>query len=94
VVCRDAADTCERNLCECDLDFAKKIPGQLHHFTTDYHLFWSEIGWEPESDEFCVRGGKNADPQCCGPDTGPLFIYNSIQKQCCDDFSIQPMGMC
>ena len=28
VTCRDQPGTCKRNLCECDLDFAKKMPTQ------------------------------------------------------------------
>ena len=46
--CQNAPGTCERNLCECDLDFARKMPGQYEVFDAKYHLFWSEEGWEPK----------------------------------------------
>ena len=185
VVCVDKPGTCKRNLCECDLDYAKKMPEQLSHFNRDYHLFWSTTGWDPRGDtgsclkmtgvrylrtcvgllrnDWCyvrtrrclnkcainlargkivvldsvfveqylnmrftrkvenyltaphflrivapLAGELNrreisrqsltrnllSEPECCGPPTGPLTIFNSLNKQCCDDHSIQPYGMC
>ncbi|CBY36593.1 unnamed protein product [Oikopleura dioica] len=95
VVCVDKPGTCKRNLCECDLDYAKKMPEQLGHFNSDYHLFWSTTGWDPRGDTgSCLKTTGVSEPECCGPPTGPLTIFNSLSKQCCDDHSIQPYGMC
>lgn len=93
IQCKDAAGTCKRNLCECDLDFAKKMPNEIDTFNLDYHLFWSTIDWRPQEDS-CLKGTGLSEPECCGSETGPLVIYNSLNRQCCDDFSIKPYGMC
>jgi hypothetical protein len=90
--CINAPGTCERNLCECDLDFARKMPSQYDVFDNKYHLFWSEEGWEPKDN--CEKGKGLNEPECCGPPEGPLVIFNSLQKQCCPDFSIRPTGTC
>ena len=93
VTCRDQSGTCERNLCECDKDFARKMPTQYDVFDKDYHLFWSTIDWNPQEDS-CLRGRGISEPECCGPATGPMVIYNSLNRECCDDFTVQPYGMC
>lgn len=92
VVCTDNPGTCKRNLCECDLDYAKKIPSTIGVFNPDYHLFYTTIGWEPESN--CERGGVESKPECCGTDEGPMKIFNSLQKECCFDGSVKRIGMC
>ena len=48
-----------------------KMPAKRDSFTTDYHMFWSTTGWNPE--EQCLRGGSGPyEPECCGRDDGPL----------------------
>ena len=43
----------------------------------------------------CVSKGTGLnEPECCGPPEGPLVIFNSLNKQCCPDYSIKPYGMC
>ena len=49
-------------------------------FNDDYHLFWSKIDWNPQGGESCVRGVGYSEPECCGPPTGPLVIFNSLNK--------------
>lgn len=93
IQCTDAAGTCERNLCECDLDFAKRMPSQYDVFNADYHLFWSTLDWHPQEGS-CIKGTGLSEPECCGPPTGPLAIFNSMNKECCPDYSIRPAGMC
>ena len=50
--CKDDAGSCERNLCECDLQFAKNHVAKKDVFNKDYHLFWGN-GWEPKDN--CPR---------------------------------------
>jgi len=90
--CTNEPGTCERNLCECDLDFARKMPSQYEVFDVKYHLFWSPEDWTPEDN--CQKGTGLNEPECCGPPEGPLVIFNSLNKQCCPDYSIKPYGMC
>jgi hypothetical protein len=80
--CKDDAGSCERNLCECDLQFAKNHVAKKDVFNKDYHLFWGN-GWEPKDN--CPRGGSGVyDPQCCGSPDGPYVLYNAASKSCCD----------
>ena len=53
--CTNEPGTCERNLCECDLDFARKMPSQYEVFDVKYHLFWSPENWTPEDNCQKVR---------------------------------------
>ena len=46
-----------------------KLPKSLHAFNNDFHLFWSTTDWEPKTD--CHRTLGNAEPECCGSDSGP-----------------------
>ena len=57
--CTNEPGTCERNLCECDLDFARKMPSQFEVFDVKYHLFWSPENWTPE--EQCKKVIKFSD---------------------------------
>ena len=59
--CTNEPGTCERNLCECDLDFARKMPSQYEVFDVKYHLFWSPENWTPE--EQCQKVRKFSDFQ-------------------------------
>jgi len=92
--CTDKPNTCKRALCECDLDYSKKLKESLktNKFNNDYHLFWSKIDWNPKRD--CVKKGGKSEPKCCGSDDGPKYIFNSLQKQCCPNYTIKPIGMC
>jgi len=93
VTCKDAPGTCERALCECDNQFGQQMPAKRDSFTTDYHMFWSTTGWNPE--EQCLRGGSGPyEPECCGRDDGPLHIYNAKTKECCADGTVAPQGQC
>merc|ERR1712113_1022462 len=90
--CTNKKNSCERSLCECDLDYAKKLPSSVGVFNNDYHLFWSKINWDPKQD--CHRTQGKSTPECCGPQQGPQYIYNSQKKDCCSDFTIKKTGMC
>lgn len=93
VTCRDQPGTCERALCECDNQFGQQMPSKRDAFTTDYHMFWSTTGWNPE--EQCLRGGSGPyEPECCGREDGPLHIYNAKTKECCTDGTVAPQGQC
>jgi len=92
--CKNDAGTCERDLCMCDLAFAKAHVGAKDVFVKDYHLFWTTIpgGWEPKDD--CIRGGGSADMQCCQAqaDDTAFILYNADNKVCCQDGSIGNIG--
>jgi len=82
-------NACKRSLCECDAAFARAHPAVKHHFSNDYHLFWTTIGWEPQDEANCVRYPGFHEPECCGTPTTPYKIFNAHpkaqnQKQCCN----------
>ena len=79
--CKNAENTCDRALCECDLAFAKAHVSKIEHFNTDNHQFWSTQGWVPENK--CQRGSGPYQPECCGVPTGPYVLYNALNQQCC-----------
>jgi len=90
--CKDDAGTCDRDLCMCDLAFAKAHVGAKGVFVTDYHLFWTTTAWDPEDN--CIRGSGSADMQCCqahAQDTA-LILYNADNKVCCQDGTIGNLG--
>jgi len=80
---KDDAGSCERELFECDLQFAKDTLAQKDVFNEDYHLFW---GTGFDSDENCItNGGMPVEHKCCGGHTAPYFWTNMVQNKCCDN---------
>ena len=53
-ICKDNAGTCGRDLCECDLAFAKAHSSVKSVWDTKYHSFWSEEGWDHKDPDNCV----------------------------------------
>ena len=90
--CKDAPNTCDRALCECDLAFAKAHVSKIEHFNTDYHQFWSTLPerWVPE--DKCQRGSGPYEPECCGVPTGPYVLFNGLNQQCCADGTVGKIG--
>ena len=90
-VCKDAAGTCGRSLCECDAMFAKAHNGVKDVFDIKYHMFWSTTQgypmWDPKNDNSqCPSGGGGPYvPECCSnrEHTTPFILYNSATKVCC-----------
>ena len=66
------------------------------YWNEDYHVFWSSVGWDPESQCSPIRNGETTvHRSCCGPEsTGPFQLYNEQTHQCCTDFSIESIGSC
>ena len=60
------AGTCKRAIYECDAMYARKLAetNALSVFNSDYHGFWSTIGWSAEED--CPGRGSPTQPECCG----------------------------
>jgi len=93
VTCKDAGNTCDRALCECDAKFAREHVAQTGVFDEQYHMFWSTNNggamWDPANDDAaCPRGGGGVyDPQCCVDDAGEgaALLYNAATKACCSD---------
>jgi len=91
--CKDDAGTCGRDLCECDRMFAEAHVASVGVYNSDYHMFYSTVGWD--ADAQCLKGtGGAVDPQCCGPADGPKAIFNALTKQCCTDGTIRNTGDC
>ena len=92
--CDDNAGSCSRDLCECDLAFAKAHMMHTVHFNRDKHFFWSTTGWDPLSNCSSAGPGSPADVQCCqakARDTA-WSLYNADDKVCCRDGSIGNLG--
>lgn len=83
--------TCKRSLFECDHLYAKTLAETqaMKDFTTDYHGYWTTIGWKHEDE--CFGGGGVSEPECCGGFDKPYFLYNSLNKNkvCCADGTIK-----
>jgi len=79
-VCQGSPGTCDRKLCECDLQFAKDHVSQTSAYDAAKHLFYGN-GWNPDTD--CNHPTGSATPKCCGKDNGPSFIFNAAGTQCC-----------
>jgi len=92
VVCTDNPGTCKRSLCECDLNYAKTVPATVSVWNPDYHMFYTTIGWDPDTS--CQRTKGQSKPECCSHNDGPMKIYNSLVKECCMDGSIKKIGFC
>ena len=75
-MCKNEANSCERDLCECDFAFAKAHVQAIGSFNEDYHLFWTKTGWYPE--DSCPQTGGTAPvaPECCYSPTGAAVLYN------------------
>jgi hypothetical protein len=94
-ICKDAAGTCGRSLCECDAMFAEQHVGAKDVFQNKYHMFWStnEGGamWDPENDpDACPHnGGGPYEPECCGGHDTPFVLFNSVNKKCCPNGKVK-----
>ncbi|CBY24988.1 unnamed protein product [Oikopleura dioica] len=70
--------TCKRAIYECDAKYARTLAetDALSVFNSDYHGFWSAIGWT--ADEECPGRGSPAQPECCGGHDKPYVLYNAL----------------
>jgi hypothetical protein len=91
--CKDKEGSCGRDLCMCDLAFAKAHVSAKSVFKNDYHMFWSTLpgGWSQGN---CQTGTGSADMQCCQAqaDDTAWVLYNANNKVCCADGSIGNLG--
>lgn len=96
--CRNKEGSCHRDLCMCDLAFAKAHVGVVSHFDKEYHRFWSITGWNPtNTSEAGVTGGHPTSTnsmKCCQTNAkdSAFVLYNINTKVCCVDGSIGNMG--
>ena len=61
--------SCERELFQCDLKFAKETLASVDTFNEDYHAFWSTRpnGFDNRDPDNCPsNGGIPVEHQCCG----------------------------
>ena len=89
--CKDEPGSCDRDLCECDLAFAKAHAIHSTEFKEEFHTFYGDFDNEKE----CTKSnGKGSDMQCCqANDASTAFKwYNDIVKQCCDNGEVKSRG--
>jgi len=92
IQCTNEPNTCERALCECDNKYTSEIPAARDVFDDKYHMFWGN--WDYTDADNCVRTPGISEPECCGADDGPMVLFNSLNKECCLDKTVKPIGMC
>lgn len=86
IECKDAKDTCSRQMCECDVHMAKvlkeKWSDEIHN-----RVYWREKknmkkGGVFDYDSECETGISDPADQCCG-DFPEVVPYSSSTKDCC-----------
>ena len=89
-VCDGQIGTCGRDLCMCDLAFARAHVAVTNQFN---QMYWSGLGWS--ADDCTITGTTgSADFQCCqaaNKDTA-FALYNANNMICCADGSIGNVG--
>jgi len=47
--------------------------------------------WDPKNDNSqCPRGGGGPyEPECCGGNTTPFVLFNTVNKKCCPDGKVK-----
>lgn len=77
--CQDVAGTCQRDLCMCDLAFAKSHAAAKDQFNNEKH----GKHWDPYARANCDRSSVLAIPQCCQSEKkNTEFIrYNGNNKR-------------
>ena len=91
---QNEAGSCERELFECDLQFAKDTYAQRDVFNNDYHAFWSTTGFDNRLDESCPSGGNSpVEHQCCGGVDAPWYWIGLNNQQCCGGDAIGNGGV-
>lgn len=87
--CKDEANTCERALCECDIQFAKTSGAIGNTWSKDN---WAQKGFDSSTCE--KQQGGNFDGQCCFDDNYLAQWYNANKMCCQSDGAILPIGTC
>ena len=82
----DTVDSCSEQLFQCDLKFAIDSFANKNVFSNDYHMFWSETGFDKEEDIHCPTGGSApVEHSCCGGSGNPHFWMNENTHTCVDN---------
>jgi hypothetical protein len=85
-ISRNDVNTCGRALFECDLKFVKDTFDNKDAYSDDFHAFYSQTGFDHESDESCPAGGSvPVDHECCGGNGNPFYWIGLNKKQCVDN---------
>ena len=78
------AGTCERELFECDRQFAKNMLDVHDVYVDAHHMFYGP--WDNKDPFNCpkseVTGSKR---ECCGGVNKPYLLYNTNNLECCPD---------
>jgi len=82
----NAEGSCERELFQCDLQFAKDTLLMKDTFNEEYHAFWSTLpnGFDNRDPDNCPsNGGVPVEHQCCGGYDREYHWIGLNKKQCC-----------
>ena len=80
----ETAGTCERELFECDRQFAHDMLAQSSHYVSDYHTFFGP--WDNKDPANCPKGpGGPNRRECCGGSNKPYVLFNNNKLECCSD---------
>lgn len=91
--CRNAVGSCERAICECDLQFAKDSGSSANE------MVWNSQFWGDDlnTNKVCKKsnGDGSFDGQCCENPMSGLNIYYNAANNCCSDAGeVLPLGTC
>ena len=96
--CTNDANTCERAVCECNLEFAEYHARAKDIFNENYHSPTEGTygNFDPTDPLHCVSvpGSNAADMQCCNnADVSRSFKwFNANKYQCCPNGFIEEHG--
>merc|ERR1712062_251971 len=93
IVCTDKVNSCERNLCECDLEFSQSHYFAIDYYSSSYNHLDSKFVYKDE----CVQNSDgNGQPACCQAKNkaSSFSIYNSGLFECCADGTTRSLGLC
>ena len=94
-ICSNRLDTCQRAACECDLKLAdalhQKIINQVENYNIDNHLFYGQFDRRLKCEKKFSDGKADA---CCVSASGYGTAYHSVRQECCDDGSVNSIGLC
>ena len=82
----DKVGSCQRQMCECDRNFAISL-GQVQ---PNEDFFAPKL----DTDLYCRKAFPNGNGSCCQSPSGLFTWYNSNQHDCCSSGNIAEIGSC
>lgn len=84
--CKDPVGTCERSICECDLQFAIA--------SGEVAADWDNKKWGYNQDKCEKQQGGNFVGECCFNQDGLATWFNANKQCCSDDGALYELGTC